>query len=184
MNTWCCGGAIVGWRRAIDDGVGVHDGGASANAARKHEHLHQRIGRSSWSDDWWWFHTSEHPPPNTTHSSETPRSADTRVYRAGRYRPETHRYRSEANPKQSEQTANTHTTTATTFTQLTHSASKSQKNNVTGWPLYDIAITIMVWCMADKRGSWGGVINCAIFVQQCCNSVGKAGGGGNKKMID
>jgi len=33
------------------------------------------------------------PPPNTTHSSETPRSADTRVYRAGRYRPETHRYR-------------------------------------------------------------------------------------------
>ena len=33
------------------------------------------------------------PPPNTTHSSETPRSADTRVYRAGEYRPETHRYR-------------------------------------------------------------------------------------------
>jgi len=25
------------------------------------------------------------PPPNTTHSSETPRSADTRVYRAGQY---------------------------------------------------------------------------------------------------
>ena len=33
------------------------------------------------------------PSPNKTHSSETPRSADTRVYRAGRYRPETHRYR-------------------------------------------------------------------------------------------
>jgi len=33
------------------------------------------------------------PPPNITQSSETPRSADTRVYRAGRYRPETHRYR-------------------------------------------------------------------------------------------
>jgi len=26
------------------------------------------------------------PPPNTTHSSETPRSADTRVYRAGHRR--------------------------------------------------------------------------------------------------
>ena len=33
------------------------------------------------------------PPPNTTHSSETLRSAGTRVYRAGQYRPETHRYR-------------------------------------------------------------------------------------------
>jgi len=32
-------------------------------------------------------------PLNTTHSSETPRSADTQVYRAGQYRPETHRYR-------------------------------------------------------------------------------------------
>jgi len=46
-----------------------------------------------WPYSRWWFYLSEHPPPDTTHSSETPRSADTRVYWAGQYRPETHRYR-------------------------------------------------------------------------------------------
>ena len=44
-------------------------------------------------DDDYDFIPRNTPPPNTTHSSETPRIADTRVYRAGQYRPETHRYR-------------------------------------------------------------------------------------------
>jgi len=33
------------------------------------------------------------------------------------------------------------------------------------WALHDIAITNIVWCVAEKRGGWGGVVYCAIDVQ-------------------
>jgi len=52
-------------------------------------------------------------------------------------------------------------------------------------PVYDIAITNIVWCTAYKRrGRWGGVY-CAMVVQYYCNGVGFVSvGGGNKRRMD
>jgi len=46
------------------------------------------------------------------------------------------------------------------------------------WPLHDIAITDIVWCMASKGGFGGGGVYCAMVVQYFRNRVGFAGGGG------
>ena len=49
------------------------------------------------------------------------------------------------------------------------------------WLLQEIAIANIVLCMAYKRGVGGGVVYCAIVVQEYCNSVGSAGGRGEHK---
>jgi len=46
------------------------------------------------------------------------------------------------------------------------------------WPLHDIVITNIVWCIADKREVGRGVIYCAIIVQSYSTRVGNAGGRG------
>jgi len=46
------------------------------------------------------------------------------------------------------------------------------------WPLHDIAITNVVWCMTYTKEGRGGVVYCAIDVQWYCNSAGSAGGRG------
>jgi len=33
------------------------------------------------------------------------------------------------------------------------------------WPLHDIAMTTIVWCMAHTKSGSGGVVYCAIVVQ-------------------
>jgi len=52
------------------------------------------------------------------------------------------------------------------------------------WPLHKIAITNLLWCTAYTRGVGGGGVYCAVVVQKYCNTVGVAGGGGNKRMMD
>ena len=51
------------------------------------------------------------------------------------------------------------------------------------WPLHDIAITDIVWCIAYKRESGGEVVYSPIIVQSYCTRVGNAGGG-NERMVD
>jgi len=56
---------------------------------------------------------------------------------------------------------------------------------VATWPLHDIAITNILWCMAYKRGFGGGGVYCAMVVQQYCSSArAMQVGGGNKRMVD
>jgi len=50
------------------------------------------------------------------------------------------------------------------------------------WPLHDILVTNSVWCMAYKRGVWGGRIlpnSRAIVLQQCgqCRRARRMKGG-------
>ena len=47
-----------------------------------------------------------------------------------------------------------------------------------GWPLHDLVITNIVWCIAYKREVARGVIYCPIIVQLYCTRVGNAGGRG------
>ena len=52
------------------------------------------------------------------------------------------------------------------------------------WPLHDIVMTNMVWCIAYKREFGGGVVYCLIIGQWYCNSEGNAGeGGGDKRGL-
>jgi len=46
------------------------------------------------------------------------------------------------------------------------------------WPLHDIAIANIVWCIAYKRGVRTGGVYCAVVGQYICNSVCITGGGG------
>ena len=47
--------------------------------------------------------------------------------------------------------------------------------DVSGWPLHDIVITNIVWCIADKREVGRGVVYCPIIVQSSRTRVGNAG---------
>jgi len=51
------------------------------------------------------------------------------------------------------------------------------------WPLHDIVITNIVWCIAYKREVGRGVVYCPIIVQWYCTRVGNAGGRGNERMV-
>jgi len=51
------------------------------------------------------------------------------------------------------------------------------------WPLHDIAMINIGWCMAYQRGFGGGVVYCAIVVPWYCNSVGNAAGGAIKEGL-
>jgi len=51
------------------------------------------------------------------------------------------------------------------------------------WPLHDIATANIVRCMVHKRGRVG-VVYCALVVQQYCDRVSNADGGGNTRVID
>ena len=53
--------------------------------------------------------------------------------------------------------------------------------HVADWPLQDVAITNIVWCMAYKGGVGMRVVYCAIVVHTYCNGVNNAGGGGTYK---
>jgi len=58
-------------------------------------------------------------------------------------------------------------------------------NNRSGtvtWPLHDIVITNIVWCIAYKRAVGRGVLYCPIIVQSYCTRVGNAGGRGEWKV--
>ena len=52
------------------------------------------------------------------------------------------------------------------------------------WPLHDIAITNIVWCIYSIH-TWGRVsgVYCAVVVQYYYNSVGIAGRNANERMI-
>jgi len=49
------------------------------------------------------------------------------------------------------------------------------------WPLHDIVLTNIVWCIAYKREVGSGVVYYPIIVQSCCTRVGSAGGRGERK---
>jgi len=46
------------------------------------------------------------------------------------------------------------------------------------WPLHDIAIANIVWCMAYRSGGRKVAVYCAMGVQYNCSRVGFAGGEG------
>jgi len=53
------------------------------------------------------------------------------------------------------------------------------------WPLQNIVITNIIWCIAYKLEFGGGVVYCPITVQSYCTRVGNAGKrGGDERMVD
>ena len=53
----------------------------------------------------------------------------------------------------------------------------------THWPIHDIAIANIEWCMAYAGGVWGGVVYCAVVVHYFCNSVDIADARGQYKDV-
>jgi len=49
------------------------------------------------------------------------------------------------------------------------------------WPLHDIVITNIVWCLAYKRAVGRGVVYCPRIVEQNCTRLGNAAGRGGLK---
>ena len=52
------------------------------------------------------------------------------------------------------------------------------------WPLHDIAIANVVWCMAYTTGVRWGVVYCPIAVQWYCNMWAMQAGWKNERTID
>ena len=46
------------------------------------------------------------------------------------------------------------------------------------WPLHDIAVANIVWCMAYTREVGGGIVYCPIVGQSYCTNIGNADGRG------